>query len=287
MLFLISASLIWAFSFGLIKAEASQIDPFILGAARTAMAAIFFLPWFLRSSPQATPRSLYIKAAICGFVQLGLMYGPYLLSFRYLKGHEVALYTMTTPILMALMIQLANRQVTWRLVFASLLATIGGMVAAGGNLNSSPVGLGIALVQLSNILFAVGVLLWTAWFSPIEHQQSKLMFPFFLGAFFASALLSVLFAKSWRPLSTNEWFVAIYLGVLASGVGFFLWNKGAMRVGPAVLSSANNMKLPIAVIVSLTVFHETADISKLLLGSSMIIAAIMLTARRDAQPKAR
>lgn len=278
MIWLVSASLIWAFSFGLIKSKTSAIDPFVLGAARTMVAALFFLPWFLRKSQVATPRQTYLRAAFSGFIQIGLMYGPYLLSFRYLKSHEVALFTMTTPIIMALLLGIQHRHISWRLLMAALIATAGGIFAAGGQLTSAETMNGFILVQISNLLFASGLIIWNKWIVDVKSEQAKLMFPFFLGATCASHITAFFFAKDVRLFATDEWIVIIYLGVVASGLGFFLWNKGALQVTTGVLSVANNLKLPIAMMVSLTVFGESANLINLLGGTALVALGLKLAA---------
>ena len=287
MIWIISASLIWAFSFGLIKSKTAAIDPYVLGVARTGIAALFFLPWFLRESKIAIPRRTYVQAAICGFIQIGLMYGPYLLSFRYLKAHEVALSTMTTPIIMAVFIKMINREINWRLFAAVLLATAGGMLASGGSFSGMEGFHGFILVQLSNLLFATGLILWNRWISDVEAQQPKLMFPFFAGAFLASILLAIFLAKNLRPYTQDEWLLFAYLGVVASGIGFFLWNKGALKVSAGVLSAANNLKLPIAILVSLTVFGESADLIKLISGTALIVLGVKMASRPSLKPVAK
>lgn len=280
MIWLVSASLIWAFSFGLIKSKTAGIDPYVLGAARTGVAALFFIPWFIRPSKVAISRKSYVHSAICGFIQIGLMYGPYLLSFHYLKGHEVALFTMTTPIIMAILLAAIQRQTSWHLFGAALMATTGGVIASGGSISGTEAMHGFLLVQLSNVFFASGLILWNKWTLDIKSEQAKLMFPFFLGAFVASALLALFLAKEINPYTTAQWSVIIYLGVIASGIGFFLWNKGALQVSAGVLSVANNLKLPIAMLVSLTIFGESADILRLIGGTSLIVLGIRLVAPR-------
>ena len=48
--------------------------------------------------------------------------------------------------------------------------------------------------------------------------------------------------------------------MLASGVGFFLWNVGATRVRSGTLAVMNNAKVPLAVVVSLAFFGEQAPL---------------------------
>jgi len=67
----------------------------------------------------------------------------------------------------------------------------------------------------------------------------------------------------------------VYLGVLASGAAFFLWNLGAVRVSTGTLAVMNNAKLPLGVAVSLLVFGEKTDLARLLFGGGLILAAAL------------
>jgi drug/metabolite transporter (DMT)-like permease len=283
MIWLISASLIWAFSFGLIKGLITDVDPFVLGVLRTGIAALFFAPVFFaqfllplvkRKPITPIPLKINAHAAICGFLQIGLMYGPYLLSFQYLKAHEVALYTMTTPLIMGFLVSLKSRKNSGRVLVAALLATAGGIIAASGKMNSVEMQIGVALVQLSNLFFASGILLWTNWLSSKKDQQPQLMFPFFVGAAAASLIMAAFFAKGVRLYTTTEWIVFVYLGAVASGVGFFMWNRGALRVTTPTLTAANNLKLPIAMIVSIVFFGEQANLLPLTFGLILILLGL-------------
>jgi len=72
----------------------------------------------------------------------------------------------------------------------------------------------------------------------------------------------------------------LYLGVLASGLCFFWWNKGAVLTNAGTLAVFNNLKIPLAVAVSLLVFGESTDLPRLILGGGLMIFAIWISRRR-------
>jgi drug/metabolite transporter (DMT)-like permease len=82
-------------------------------------------------------------------------------------------------------------------------------------------------------------------------------------------------------LTTPQWLTLIYLGVGASGVGFFLWNVGATKVAPATLAVMNNAKVPLGVAASIVVFGETADLTGLFAGFALLGAALWVAARSE------
>jgi drug/metabolite transporter (DMT)-like permease len=84
-------------------------------------------------------------------------------------------------------------------------------------------------------------------------------------------------------VSGNQWLALLYLGAVASGLGFFWWNKGARRVNAGILAVFNDLKIPLAVAVSLAFFGEQTSLPHLLAGGSVLAAALLL-AQRGAQP---
>ena len=79
----------------------------------------------------------------------------------------------------------------------------------------------------------------------------------------------------------------IYLGLLPTAAGFYLWNKGAARTDTGILAVSNNLKIPLAVLVSWLVFSESADYARVLLGLAIITAALWLAGAGDRQRNSR
>lgn len=299
MIWLIMASIIWGFSFGVTKGLSINLDSFLLNFYRVGVATLFFTPWFLNKFPtiymsasnapqKRGDQSVHIikifQAFICGAIQIGLMYGPYTLSFRYLKAHEVALFTMTTPLIMSGILvgfQLMtfgsrSSNEVMRLATASFLATCGGIIVANGDLSSEKLAVGAGLVQLSNLFFAIGSILWTRWFAHEQKHLFMMMTPFFLGALFSCLIQMMFFANSIDLPSLHQWLALFWLGGISSGVGFYFWNKGATLVNEATLSVTNNIKLPIAILISILIFGEEGNAPTLTLGIILIMLSLHL-----------
>ena len=70
----------------------------------------------------------------------------------------------------------------------------------------------------------------------------------YLGGVAFAALPAVAFTE-WAELDLSLRQVAalLFLGILPSGLAFFLWNVGVRRVGVGTVSVMNNAKVPLAV----------------------------------------
>src|SRR4051794_18551926 len=99
MLYLVLVSLIWAFSFGLIGKRLAGLDPTAVAALRLALACVVFLPFFRWRGLTAR---MALHLALIGVVQFGAMYILYLRAFSDLPSYAVALFTVTTPLYVAL-----------------------------------------------------------------------------------------------------------------------------------------------------------------------------------------
>ncbi|HEX2851789.1 MAG TPA: EamA family transporter [Opitutaceae bacterium] len=276
-------SLLWAFSFGLIKHLTGGFDGAFISAARLGLALLVFLP-FLRLRGLGAKTTLTLAGI--GAVQFGLMYLAYNESFRFLKSHEVALFTLTTPILVTLLADAFERTLRGRALAAALLAVAGAAVIVVKKTPTADTLLGVALVQLSNLAFALGQVLYRRLRSRPQHAALRDRDVF--GLLYAGALVLTLpvclvrsnfSALSFTPTNLG---ILLYLGVVASGLGFFLWNKGATRVGSGTLAAMNNAKIPLAVAVSLLVFGEQADLPRLLVGGAVLLGAVWLAERNTA-----
>ena len=281
MTWLLTASFIWAFSFGLIRSQIAGIDPFVLGTLRTVFALLVFLPFFRPSGiTWRQARGLFLA----GFLQLGLMYGPYLYSFKILQAHEVALFTMTTPLYVVGLNLLLSRKLSLGFIACAGLAVVGGSIVAWKGLASPDLLQGILLVQLSNLLFAVGQQVYTASAQATGREQLFHAAVYFGGAMPGSLLLLVFLGTSPQTYSATQWLVFAWLGIAATGLGYFLWNFGATKTKPGLLAVSNNLKLPMAVAVSIFVFGErNVEYVRIVSGCSLLALSGWLVTRLDAK----
>ena len=274
MVLLVIVSLVWAFSFGLIGNQLAGLPPAWLAWVRLALSALVFLP-FARRLPWKAALALFAT----GSVQFGLMYLAYMTSFRYLQSHEVALFTVVTPLFVAGLDDLCGRKFRpWNLLAATLAVAGAGLIKWQAVQTIAPLK-GILLVQVSNLCFAAGQLAYRAVMArlPPPVSDRRVFFWLHFGGFAVLTPLALPLARATTPpaLTLTQWAILAYLGVIASGIGFFLWNRGARLVNAGQLAVLNNLKIPLGVAVSLLVFRESAGLATLLAGALLIIVALL------------
>ena len=291
--YLLIVSLIWAFSFGIIGSTLVSIPSMLVAFLRLAIAALVFLPWARR-----VPLWLGVRLMALGMVQFGLMYFFYHAAFFGLRSHEVALYTITTPLYVVLINDIATRTFHPRYWVIAVVALIGSVLIVGtGSHPWAFVRQSFVCLQIANLCFAAGQLYYRHLMKTTPHRDVHLFFWVYLGAvlllfltlflrhaLFSSSPLSMFFAHfRFMPalITPRQWLALLYLGVIASGLSFFLWNIGSRKVSsPGILAVMNNLKIPLGVAVSLLLFKEHASLPSLLAGSLLFLAALLAGDRK-------
>jgi len=274
MAFLLAVSVLWALSFGLI-AQVSGLGATFVAAARTVLAALVFLPFIRVRGLRG--REILALAGV-GALQFGVMYVLYIESYRWLHPAEVALCTIFTPLFVTLFNGLLVRRLTWVFLATAALAVVGTGICLWTSLDRPGVLWGILLMQLSNACFALGQILYRRLAPGTGKADHELMGILYLGAVviaLAMALPSVHWDKVAR-MTPSQLGTLLYLGAIASGVGFFLFNAGARRTDVGTLAIFNNAKIPLAILASALVFHDHVDWVRLTAGGLVIAAALGL-----------
>ena len=273
--YLLIVSMVWAFSFGLIKSFLGDLDPNFVACARIVISFLIFLP-ILRL--KKLKPIVAIQLFLIGMIQFGLMYVAYLYSFRYLAAYQVVIYTTFTPIYVTCISDLLDRRFHPRLLLTSSMAIVGTYIIVHKEMHRFEIQTGFLLLQVSNLCFAAGQVFYRRLMN--RHRDLKDAHVFgllYFGAFLVT-IVPVAVTTSWPDLSLdgNQVLALLYLGILASGICFFLWNLGARRTNTGALAIFNNLKIPLAVTCSLLVFGEEAKMVTLLLGGTIIIAALFI-----------
>jgi drug/metabolite transporter (DMT)-like permease len=276
---LLAASLIWAFSFGLIKTQLAGVPAHLVAFVRLGLSTLLFVPW---CRPGAVTRRTLGLLLLCGAVQYGVMYVAYLAAFGYLKASEVALWTIFTPLYVVLLADLISRTFRARDLVAAGISVAGAWIVSYGSGVSDLIG--IALVQVSNLAFAAG----QVWYrrllpAPSAVRDSQVFAALYLGSTLLTAIPVGLGAGTLdavMALTATQVATILYLGLVPSGLGFFLWNVGVRRSREATAAVLNNAKAPLAIAVSWLIFEPFPTLQSLartLLALALIAAALWLT----------
>mgnify|MGYP003431460250 CR=1 FL=1 len=169
---------------------------------------------------------------------------------------------------------------------AVVVAVLGTGICVWSGLGRAGLLWGFLLMQGANLCFALGQVLYRREAPAAGRRDHQLMGLLYLGA----AAVAVAFAApsiSWDKvlaMTFRQGMVLVYLGAVASGLGFFLFNAGARRTDLGTLAIFNNVKIPLAILASGLVFRETIDWPRLVLGGSVIVLALAFNGFSGGRP---
>lgn len=217
---------------------------------------------------------------LVGAFQLGIMYLFVFQAYKYLSVVKFLLFTVLTPLYITLFYDLLEKQhLLWGYLFSATLAVIGAAIIRYDHLSGS-FWLGLLYVQLANISFAIGQVGYKRMMEIYPIPQRQAFSWFYIGACTVALLGWMIFGEiSKLPMTKIQWGVLIWLGIGASGIGYFMWNYGATQVDAGTLAIMNNMLVPAGLLVNFVVWQQHPNWFNFILGSSLLLLSLWVHRR--------
>ncbi|WP_281687189.1 carboxylate/amino acid/amine transporter [Pseudomonas citronellolis] len=272
--YLLFVTVLWAFSFSLIgEYLAGQVDSYFAVLTRVLLAGAVFLP--LTRWRGVAPRFIG-GVMLVGALQFGITYVCLYQSFRVLTVPEVLLFTVLTPLHVALIDDALNRRFNPWALLAAAVAVLGAAIIRYDGVSGDFVE-GFLLLQLANATFAAGQVLYKHLVAryPSDIPQYRRFGYFFVGALLVALPGWMLLGNPAKlPTTEVQWLVLLFMGLLATALGQFWWNKGATLVDGGTLAVMNNLHVPVGLLINLLIWNEHADLARLALGGGVIVASL-------------
>ncbi|MCG7200063.1 carboxylate/amino acid/amine transporter [Marinobacter pelagius] len=282
---LIFVTVLWAFSFSLIgEFLAGQVDSDFAVLTRVLIASLIFLPF---TRWRGVPSGLKLGILVTGMLQFGVTYLCLYRSFSYLTVPEVLLFTIFTPLYVTLIDDALFRRFSPVALLAAAIATLGAGIIRYDGLSQDFI-TGFLLLQIANFTFAAGQVGYKHIMQryPLDLGSFRTFGYFFFGALIIALPSFMIFGNPERLPSTElQWGVLAWLGFAASGLGLFLWNRGACKVDAGTLAIMNNALVPAGLLVNLLIWNRDADLLRLAIGGAVIVFSLWVNARFH--PRAR
>lgn len=272
--YLLFVTVLWAFSFSLIgEYLAGQVDSYFAVLTRVLLAGAVFLP--LTRWRGVAPRFI-CGVMLVGALQFGITYVCLYQSFRVLTVPEVLLFTVLTPLHVALIDDALNRRFNAWALLAAAVAVLGAAIIRYDGVSGDFIE-GFLLLQLANATFAAGQVLYKHLVAryPSDIPQYRRFGYFFVGALLVALPGWALLGNPAKlPTTDVQWLVLLFMGLLATALGQFWWNKGATLVDGGTLAVMNNLHVPVGLLINLLIWNEHADLARLALGGGVIVASL-------------
>tara|TARA_B000000565_G_scaffold249837_1_gene221660 strand:+ start:539 stop:1372 length:834 start_codon:yes stop_codon:yes gene_type:complete len=274
-IYLILVSILWSFSFGIIKYGLAGIDSAFISLMRSLIALLFFASLTLYNFKKF---SFDVRLILIGAIQFGLMYVLYIQSYQYLPAYLIATFTITTPIFIGIFSQLYdNMSFSSNGKLSIILVVIGSLMMRFNVVNPLDYWLGFFLIQCANMCFAIGQIMFKRWHS--KNTSVNIIYNFsqmFFGAVLITSIFSLINSTNLSMLNTSNLYALLFLGLFSTGFGFLAWNIGATQVSNERLAVMNNAVIPIAIFNSYLIFGETISLTLYLPGLILFYIAYKL-----------
>ncbi len=275
MIYLILVSILWSFSFGIIKYGLAGIDSAFISLMRSLIALLFFASLTLYNFKKF---SFDARLILIGAIQFGLMYVLYIQSYQYLPAYLIATFTITTPIFIGIFSQLYdNMSFSSNGKLSIILVVIGSLMMRFNIVNPLDYWLGFFLIQCANVCFAIGQIMFKRWHS--KNTSVNIIYNFsqmFFGAVLITSIFSLINSTNLSMLNTSNLYALLFLGLFSTGFGFLAWNIGATQVSNERLAVMNNAVIPIAIFNSYLIFGEIISLTLYLPGLILFYIAFKL-----------
>jgi len=274
-IYLILVSILWSFSFGIIKYGLAGIDSAFISLMRSLIALLFFASLTLYNFKKF---SFDVRLILIGAIQFGLMYVLYIQSYQYLPAYLIATFTITTPIFIGIFSQLYdNMSFSSNGKLSIILVVIGSLMMRFNVVNPLDYWLGFFLIQCANMCFAIGQIMFKRWHS--KNTSVNIIYNFsqmFFGAVLITSIFSLINSTNLSMLNTSNLYALLFLGLFSTGFGFLAWNIGATQVSNERLAVMNNAVIPIAIFNSYLIFGEKISLTLYLPGLILFYIAYKL-----------
>ena len=134
------------------------------------------------------------------------------------------------------------------------------------------------MIQVSNLSFAFGQVYYKRIMFKLRNVLDKDIFGLLYMGAVGVTFIFALFTTEIKEISfsAGQLLTLIYLGAIASGLGFFLWNIGVRKSNIGTLAIFNNLKIPLGILVSVLFFEESVKFMNLILGGLIVIIALVI-----------
>jgi drug/metabolite transporter (DMT)-like permease len=275
---------IWGSTFVVTKAAIAELPPLTLAFARVAIGSLVLTPFaWLRYRRSASPGLPWRALAVLGLVGVALYYVAFNLSLQYTSATQGALVQSCIPAMTALIAVLwFGERASRTRILGIALSVVGVLIVFSGNSDQTNHPGNASDVLLGNLLMFATAAAWglytslakrVAAFDPVVTTTC------ITGIGAVLLLPAALFELAGRELpapSTSAWLSVLYLGALASGAAYMLYNNALRHMDASEVGVYTNLIPVVGVIAGLVLLHDPLSM-RAVIGGLVVMAGVWIT----------
>lgn len=278
---MIAVMTVWGSTFVVTKQAITQIPPLTLSFIRISIAALVLLPFGVyRRRRMVGDRSLpWRSLAVLSAIGVALYYLTFNVALTYISASQGALVQSCIPAMTALagIVVLRERASVVRMLGVTL-SIAGVLIVFSGAVSGAATGSSIP----GNLLMLASVVTWsiyTVLAKRVARYDSVVITTCIIGG---GALMLLPFAtfemsgRPWPNVSPQAWGGVIYLGAVASGAAFLVYNFALRHMDAGQAGVFANLIPIVGVVSGIVLLHEPLSM-RAMLGGLVVMLGVGIT----------
>lgn len=286
---LVLANTLWAGTYTAGKIALQALSPVELNALRFTLAGLILAPFVFRQR-----RALALdRASLLTLAQLSLLGFVLNKTLEYVglslsTASDVALLIATESLFTVLLSWLVLRERVTRGGLAALVVGLAGayLIVERGLAPNLGGGAGGRRV-VGDLLVILSLLLEAGYTIRGKSTLARLPPLLLVGATLIGSLVvwipagALAVARSGIPhLTGSEWLAVLYMAVIATVVGYWLWFAALSRVGASVAAPTLFIQPLLGAAIAIWLLHDALTVATVV-GAALILASLLLVARGE------
>jgi drug/metabolite transporter (DMT)-like permease len=265
------------------RATIDASDPVTLSVFRFGLGFLILLPVALASRSRWPRGRDWIGVAALGAMFYGVFFVVYAEALVYTTAARGSLAVSTLPVLTMIVAALMGREALTARKTTGVLVAMGGVaLALAAGLAQAP-----AEAWRGDLIMIAGMLsmaLYNVLSRPFMQRSSALGYA--VAGMACGSGLNLCFIQSLPSFGPAQWAAALYLGVFAGALGFYLWVFALERATPTQVANTITVSPIAAALTGMVLLGESFGIS-LLAGIAAVALGIWISASSPAPARER
>jgi len=272
---------IWGSSFTVTKMVVTEAPPLISATIRNIIACLVLLPFYLSKRKKVQQALPYPKLILMGIVGTTIYYLFFNTGMKYIAASTGALIEGLVPVAIAIPAALILKEKLNKKIIAGIVLSVTGVILVGfiGSAQKSSNAL------LGSTMIVGAVCLWSTYTLLSRSLKDVDTTIVVTVSMIIGTVLSIPIAlveinnHGWPHISLKAWAGIVYLGIFASAVAYFLYNKSLESLPAAQVGNFLNLIPLIGALIAFIFLKDTFTWLQLA-GGILILAGIWLSSKR-------
>ncbi|MDY6948413.1 MAG: DMT family transporter [Pseudomonadota bacterium] len=283
MLLLVLTMMVWGSTFMVTKELITLWPPFTLAFARVTLGTLVLLPLAV-SRHRRGDHLPWPTIWLMGFVGVALYYLLFNLGMVYISASQGALVQSSIPAMTALVAVLWLRERASGMRWLGIAMSVAGvLIVFSGSATDSG-----ESIQLGNVLMFSSVVCWAVYTSLAKRVAGFDSLVITVAVTGTGALLLLPVAgyeimtagAALQPLPPLGWIGVLYLGGVASGLAYLLYNTSLRHLDASAVGVYTNLIPIVGVLTGVAVLGDPLS-ARAIVGGLVVMLGVWITSRSE------